>query len=394
MTDREAAPFPGNENIPFLQDEFIRHYSGMCSIEESSINEILRLRDVLLLKEPFVKLLWEFHDLLYEQELPFAEVIPENPKIGRILGDGLRGVFYYLLILSGMPLLMRRYQEKGWPDSLRDEIMSDVSVWVAHHKRNFGTPGLAWMVMSWFQGHINLELVGFGRLQFNTKLIFSCPVMAFRHYEKGTLKVLYAADKRFTAAGILDDLQEEPAEGSWISSFRETEEAWTGNPIRPDGFTEPETITLLKSEWELVLKPGDPVINIHIPESGPLVNKACHESMIRAREFFAQYLPDYRWKAFFCDSWLLDPQLPEILDANSNILAFQKHGYMIPFPHEADTIFRCFGVKGARDGIGTVPMRSTLQQRMARFLKDGRRFHYGAAFLLKDDLDTLNPYRE
>ena len=64
----------------------------------------------------------------------------------------------------------------------------------------------------------------------------------------------------------------------------------------------------------------------------------------------------------------------------------------MPFPKEADTIFRCFGVKGARDGVGTVPLRSSLQHAFARFLKDGNRFHYGAAVLLRDDLDRENPY--
>ena len=391
--DREARPFPGIGKIPFLENEFIIRYSTMAGLEEALIDEIIRLKDMLLLRDPFVRLLWEFHDLLYEQELPLSEVIPEDPKLGRLLGDNLRGVFYYLLILSGTPLMFRRYEERHWPDSVRDDLMNDIAIWVMHHKRNFGTPGLAWMVIPWFQSHIDLRLIALGRLQFNTELSYPCSTMLFRNRTSNKVKALFAGEKRFTANGIFDDLQEEPSENSWISSWEENESYWEGCPVTPDGFTHQDRVRLAKAEWEAVLTPGDPVINIHIPESGPLKTDVCRDSLFRAREFFSEFLPDYHWKAFFCDSWLLDPQLEGILDPSSNILAFQKNGYLIPFPGEADTIFRCFGVKGARDGVGTVPLRSSLQHAFAKFLKEGRRFHYGAAVLLRDDLDRENPYR-
>ena len=388
----QASPFPGVENMEFLQDDFIARYSAMAGIDDPMIAELILLKDMLLLREPFVHLLWEFHDLLYRQQRPLSEVIPEDPKLGRLLGDNLRGIFYFLLVLSGMPLMIRRYEEKKWPKTVRDEVLRDLSVWVTHHKRNFGTPGLAWMVMPWYQSHINLNLVSFGRLQFNVKYSFHCPASVFRHRETGKVLALADADRRFTAAGILDDLQEEPSENSWVSCREENAESWRGNPIPSSGFAEKGPVTLLKSEWELVLQNGDPVINIHIPESGPLKPQSCRESLFRARDFFAEYLPDYAWKAFFCDSWLLDPQLSSILKENSNILAFQHMGYLLPYPGEADTIFRCFGVKGARDGIGTVPLRSSLQHTFARFLKEGRRFHYGAMILLRADLDRESPY--
>ncbi len=390
--ENQANPFPGVENIEFLQNGFITKYSAMAGIDDSMIAELIRLKDMLLLRDPFIRLLWEFHDLLYRQELPLGEVIPEDPKLGRLLGDNLRGIFYYLLVLSGMPLMIRRYEEKKWPDAVRDEILSDLSVWVTHHKRNFGTPGLAWMVMPWYQSHINLKLVSFGRLQFNTSHKFHSPSTVFRHRETGKVLALAEGETRFTAKGILDDLQEEPAENSWISCFEENAESWRGNPVPANGLAVKEPVTLLKSEWEVVLHNGDPVINIHIPESGPLKPQACRDSLFRARDFFAEYLPDYPWKAFFCDSWLLDPQLSSILKENSNILAFQNMGYLLPYHGEADTIFRCFGVKGARDGVGTVPLRSSLQHTFAQFLKEGHRFHYGAMALLREDLDKESPY--
>lgn len=396
MTIKQAAEFPGIDNIPFLRDDFIRKYSAIACLEEQDVEEILRLKDVLLHKESFVRLLWELHDHLYVQELPFHEVMPENPKLGRLLGDGLRGVFYYLLILSGIPLAFERYRKRGWPEDMRDEVFSDLAVWVANHKRNFGTPGFAWMVVGWFQSHINLTLLSFGRLQFNTSCSFPCKVKVFRNRHTQETIAMVSAPVRFNADGICDDLQETPSPGSWTSSFADHPQSWAGNKITPDGRVQKHPSELLKTEWDMVLSQGDPVINIHIPECGPLNPETCHDSMRRACKFFAEYLPDYRWKAFFCDSWLLDPQLQKILPKESNILAFQRDSYLLPFPGEADTIFRCFGVKAARDGIATVPLRTSLQHALVKFLKDGGRFHYGAFVILREDTNPFktNPYKQ
>ena len=391
MDIEEKTPFPGIENIEFLQDDFIWKYSLECGIDSGSIEELLRLRDMLLVKTPFVQLLWEFHDLLYRQERPCDEVINKDPKLDTLLGDALQGVFFYLLVLSALPLMKRRYEERSWPDSMRLELMQDIAVWNAHHKRNYGTPGINQFF--WFQGHLNLTLIGCGRLQFNTHIRFTGHSTVFRNRLTNQTLVLTDDGDRYTREGLLDDLQQEPSEGSWISTFSETEHGWTGNPVLPNGFAKSSTLTLPKSEWYVALQKDDPVINTHIPESGPLVPEECYKSLCRAKEFFKKYLSDYPWKAFFCDSWLLDPQLTEILEnGSSNILAFQKRCYMIPYPGEADTVFRCFGIKGSRDGVATVPLRSSLQQKMALFLKAGRRFHYGAGMILKEDMDQTNPY--
>ena len=194
---------------------------------------------------------------------------------------------------------MNATKKRGWPEELRDEVFSDFAVWVAHHKRNFGTPGFAWMVVGWFQGHINLNLVSFGRLQFNMRCRFPAKVHAFRNLHTHETVAMVSEPCRFKADGLLDDLQEEPSSGSWMSSFSDHPQSWAGNRVTPDGRVQKHPSELLKTEWELVLSPGDPVINIHIPECGPLKPDACRDSLCRARDFFAAYAPDYPWKAFF-----------------------------------------------------------------------------------------------
>jgi len=69
---------------------------------------------------------------------------------------------------------------------------------------------------------------------------------------------------------------------------------------------------------------GDRVMEVHIPEEGPLLPDAVDESFRMADSFFAKYFPDFRYEFYTCHSWLLDPGLKELLKPSSNILQFQK----------------------------------------------------------------------
>lgn len=77
------------------------------------------------------------------------------------------------------------------------------------------------------------------------------------------------------------------------------------------------------SPWEFCSKDkkrniGEPIISIHIPEGEPLDEKLCRESIALGQKFWGKDLP------FVCHSWLLFPDLKNLLDENSNIIRFQE----------------------------------------------------------------------
>lgn len=68
---------------------------------------------------------------------------------------------------------------------------------------------------------------------------------------------------------------------------------------------------------------GDNVLEIHIPEGGPLTKSACLESIAMAKEFFARYFPEFKYEHFTTYTWLLDTGLNDLLKPGSNIIEFQ-----------------------------------------------------------------------
>lgn len=75
---------------------------------------------------------------------------------------------------------------------------------------------------------------------------------------------------------------------------------------------------------------GDPVLDLHIPPTGPLVPDAVDASLAEARATFGRVFPadDSPWGV--CSSWLLDPTLAEVLPGDSNIVRFQRRFHLDP----------------------------------------------------------------
>ncbi|GAB6167954.1 acyltransferase domain-containing protein [Clostridium carnis] len=71
-------------------------------------------------------------------------------------------------------------------------------------------------------------------------------------------------------------------------------------------------------------KKGMKILKVHIPEGKSLEEKECQESFLEAIKFFGT-----EYTMFFCESWLLSPNLKDILPAESNIIKFQNRFLII-----------------------------------------------------------------
>lgn len=123
--------------------------------------------------------------------------------------------------------------------------------------------------------------------------------------------------------------------------------------------------------------PGIPMggyaIETHIPQGEPLDVEACRESFQWAKRFFKEHFSQYTPTCFMCDSWLLNPNLSEILDESSNIVRFMKLWTQFPFPGDdsAQAIERVFGFGYTRKDTANFPEVTRLQKRFKEYLLSG-----------------------
>ncbi|MBK5248512.1 MAG: DUF5596 domain-containing protein [Actinomycetales bacterium] len=117
---------------------------------------------------------------------------------------------------------------------------------------------------------------------------------------------------------------------------------------------------------------GGFVLSCHIPRTGPLPPGSVDESFATAATFFAEHFPDLPAAALHCASWLLDPQLADVLPATSNMVSFQRRWELYGEPHvgDEDVLFFVFARRGPVD-LEALPRATSLERAVVDHLRHG-----------------------
>ena len=125
------------------------------------------------------------------------------------------------------------------------------------------------------------------------------------------------------------------------------------------------------------LAPDSKVINVHIPRTGtPLDRESTLESYRLAKEFFAPILGDT--PAFVCSSWLLFPRHREMLNSDSNILAFMNDYDLVSSGEYANynEVWRLFDTMYDGD-VSHLPADSSLRRAYVDLISRGEKTGWG-----------------
>jgi hypothetical protein len=116
-------------------------------------------------------------------------------------------------------------------------------------------------------------------------------------------------------------------------------------------------------QFNLVPRGGAWAISTHIPEAGPLTPESVDDAFRRAVAFFAEHFADHPATVLHCSSWLLDPQLAEVLSPESNLVRFQRRWALEGEGVDADedALFFTFRRRGTVDR-SSLPRDTTLQR--------------------------------
>lgn len=222
--------------------------------------------------------------------------------------------------LATLPHIRRWHRERGIPDDVSWATLADLGRHVARYRRRYGVPGLD--SAGWLSLHFSGAIYALGRLQFNL----------FR------LRTGLAGPRFWYEPG--DPRAAEPG-----------------------------------------LRPGDPVLGVHIPESGPLDPDACEASLRAARSFFPRYFPEHTFRVAVCTSWLLDDQLAGYLSPESNIVRFQNRFQLVPGAADGDHDIFWFVYHRPADAIDTLQPRSTLERAIVAHVRSGKHWQVRTGWL-------------
>ena len=114
-------------------------------------------------------------------------------------------------------------------------------------------------------------------------------------------------------------------------------------------------------------------IEVHIPSDADLRKRSVAQSIKNFNEFRAKYYPEWKTVKLTCNTWMLMPELKEMLGKDSNIIAFQNLFEIDTVDYDAAWYMKWI-FPGAENIDELLPEGTTLQREMKKYLLDGKKF--------------------
>ena len=251
------------------------------------------------------------------------------------LTEGVNSMIFAL----ALPQTLKNMRAEGVSEEIIRDTLSDYGVWARFYEKLTGKTGIG--ESGWEMNFHTGRIVKLGRVQFETS-IFHAPYAIYRH--KTTGEIIVAAmngvgvDKNgFIAVG------DKPEEAVFSAALSMDGGVMKCNRVDTvNARILPETAEYALNDLEPVLMEGMRVLNMHIPETGPMGVEEVAQSLKMAKEYFAA--KGYPNSVAVCESWLLDPALMTYGEGCGNILSFQNRFAKFPWPtEESDAVNRVFG---------------------------------------------------
>lgn len=389
-----ASSFPP-EGPAFLEPVRIREAASWTELSVPAIADCLAAASLIERDPGLRKLAWHTHRILFlsGKGRPNTGGWPTD-----IAGLGrLTGAFYLVTALSGIAGMVAGHRKHGIPESISRLNCRDIHIWARDYK-TLGEPtahgfqhpfdpprwGLSLRGFAWIVRSLIGEILRVGRLQF-IHAPYRSAYRAYRNTQTGIVQVVAEAGHRFTNEGWKAKDDDATA---WPSEFTDGDGRVTATPVSPIGRAVRESITLDLDEWTPILAQGDPIVEIHIPEDGPMDFAACGECLEEMIRDFTTYFPDKPFRAFVSGSWLLDPQFQDGMRESSNICRFQRECYLYPIGpgNGRSGFFRLF----TSDDIPSLPRDTNMRRTYLDLLESGGKWRGGGMMLFPEDLSWGN----
>lgn len=313
------------------------------------------------------------------------------PNLACELGE-YENMIPILVLFAGNNRMLDFYEQRNIPEEVKASNYYGIETSFDWFKRMYKNNGVGNNVLAWAVRYFGSTLFYLGRLQYE---LINCRnnIRVYRNCKTDEVICLAEECQVFREDGQYDGTNGiKDEKNAWTSEYKECNRFRYGSPISPESYAISRKIALNKEEWQLVLKRGDPVLNIHIPGKGKLNYDAVKESFLKTVPFFNTYFPEYKWEALICNSWLLDTQLRQFLKSSSNIVKFQDSFYLFPvYSSDSTGVYRfLFQTNVCKPE--NLPVNSSLQKSVREYLIGGSKIKIGGGFILRKDLDRSQGY--
>ena len=371
----------------FLTSEAIAENMRKSDLDDSYREPLEKMAGRVKADSDLLALAAYAHWRIFRDEDPKREY--DWPTLEKKLGDDSK--LFYLLVALGFAV---EYERRQAPFSIPETVIRNTCQQTARYAENYrygtGRFGIYPGQLCWFKCYFPpARYYRIGRLEF-CQGTYRSPFRFYRNKWNGKIVALALADTWYTAEGRAPFPDLPRPDDAWQPTFEERDGFAIGYPLGENGCVQRTLLPLSLSNWDLVLQPGDPILDTHIPSGGGMRPELVRDSLKEALHFFDAHFPDSHVRGFTSGSWIFSPQLKEMLPADSNILAFQDMLHILPCgAPRGSGLWFVFLCPGPYDGSTELPTDTSLRRNIANWLKKGKPFQEGAMLLLREEAEAM-----
>lgn len=379
--------FIEQENDLQLTEETIAEYARFCSIPEPVVSELKEAVRLALQDPAAVLIIKTIYRCVYLTDSGRATPWTLQP-LQKKYGDNAH-LMCLAAALGLVPILKKLHASLGISEQITRDTCFQLNAYCNNHITGTGKPGIYPQQFNWLSVYQLPEsfMVRLGRFEFR-RINYPFHSHVFRHKTTKELVIFANPEFQFDCSGFAIENTPGVPDCTFQSIYEEDDDTATGNPVSPDGRTSRETKTINKAEYDLILGHGMPVLDMHIPSGGGMTSEESERSFRLAKRFFAEHSePDNMPVAIVCSSWIFNPNLPEILNPESNLVRLLKRVHPVPRAStQTDGLWFIFLHEGAFELL-KAPRKTSLQKAVTRYIENGGRWRIGGMFLPLDEIE-------
>ncbi len=201
-----------------------------------------------------------------------------------------------------------------------------------------GFPGIHGILCPWICNYTKGVMVRHGCLNFEMRNLPKDTPYILKHKVTGEVLPVSTCLPVHRSGLMLGSAGAEEKEGSFEATWEETEEEYIGYPVKNFRFSNQKE-HFSKKDWSLLASPKDPCISVHIPKKVDLSPETVARTLAEAKELLPRMYPEHAPRLFHTGTWLLCPDLEEVLKPESKILAFARFFVRFPKIDEGMSVF-------------------------------------------------------
>lgn len=319
---------------------------------------------------------------LKDADTETARTLPFPKEVGTPASRMLP-LFIHLPSIEGLYDL---WKKRGLSEELTLSTLSAYRTYIRETKEHrAGYIGLTRGSASWLCYFTKGEIFYPGHRGLNfqlRRLVTKSSPFILRHKKSGVLIPVFGNEIPFQKDGLLyiKSYHQDP---EFFAEFEETADAFIGNPTENCRILK-ERRRFPKEEWELALRPGDPILACHIFFDTDFSPENLDRSFQEAKKVARQCFPELGLTAFFCGSWLLNPHINEILGESAKLSLFSSRFTRYPLRRNGSSVYTYVFRGYDPQKPALLPEDTTLQRGLkARLLQETPIFETAGIFFFE-----------